>query len=68
MKEKRLSQKFWNGIHLEEDKEEKEDLEIREFREWQLEWDRKELTTWSGLTGKNGEGEQKNVKTLILCI
>ena len=46
--------KFWNGIHLEEEKEEREDLEIRGCRKLQHEWERRELTTW-----KNGEGKKK---------
>ena len=55
-------QKFWNGVHLEEEEEEeeeeeKENLEIRGYRKIQQEWEGRELTTWNGLTEKNGEGK-----------
>ena len=51
---KRYLKKFRNGVHLEE--EEKKDLEIRRCRNKQLEKERRELTTWNGSLGKNGEG------------
>jgi hypothetical protein len=57
--------KLWNGVHLEE--EEKEDLEIRGCRKLQLEWERRELTTWNGSTWQNGEEKYnfKNRKNLF---
>ena len=42
-----------NDVRLEE--EEREALEIFGCRKLQLECVRRELTTWNGSTGKNGE-------------
>ena len=42
MDEERQLEKFWNGVHLEEE-EENEDLEIRRCRKLQQEWERWEL-------------------------
>ena len=47
--------KFWNGVQLEEEEEEKEELEIRGCWKLQQEWERRELRTWNGSTEKNGE-------------
>ena len=48
--------KIWNDVHLEEkEEEEREELEICGCRKYQLESERRELTTWSGSIGKNGE-------------
>ena len=54
-KKKGSLEKFWNGIHLEE--EEKKDLEIHGRRVLQQEWERRELTTWNSSTEKSEEEE-----------
>jgi hypothetical protein len=48
-------EKFWYGVHLEEEEEEKEEHKIREYKKLQQELERRKSKTWNGSTEKNGE-------------